>query len=211
MRALTRPEPGPAALNAYQHGRDRWDEVTAADRTQIWALLMPMQKGLCAYCEASLDQHGRHIDHHRPRGRSPQGTFAWHNLLGACDRSECCGHHKDSAKAPDYELGALVDPSAEDPDTLLIVRDTGRVEPRQGLSTLDQRRATLTIDALQLNLGWKVAERERRLRVYMGSEPDIMAALADLDEGDRQSFVRDELAQTEAEPYPTIIRHFLTG
>ncbi|MBL8619239.1 MAG: hypothetical protein JNM72_26740 [Deltaproteobacteria bacterium] len=45
----------------------------------------------------------------------------------------------------------------------------------------------------------------------MGDEPDIITALAELDEGDRQAFVRDELAQTEAEPYPSIIRHFLTG
>lgn len=93
----------------------------------------------------------------------------------------------------------------------MIIRDTGRVEPRPGLSTRDQRRAALTIDALQLNLGWKVAERGRRLQFYMGGEPDIMAALAALDEGDRHAFVRDELAQTEAEPYPSIIRHFLTG
>lgn len=76
MRALTRPNPGPAALAAYQHGRDQWDEVTGTDREQIWQHLRPMQKGLCAYCEAGLEQQGQHIDHHRPRHRFPQGTFA---------------------------------------------------------------------------------------------------------------------------------------
>ncbi|MDF5828215.1 TIGR02646 family protein [Pseudomonas aeruginosa] len=51
------------------------------ERSGIWAKLDTMQGQRCAYCEALMSETNRHIEHFRQRGRYPQGTFDWSNLL----------------------------------------------------------------------------------------------------------------------------------
>lgn len=214
MKALHRPQPGPAGLDRYAHGRDQWEAVDGNDRAELWSKLGTMQSGLCAYCEGHLATLGQHIDHHWPRSRHPQGTFEWLNLLGSCDRPDSCGHHKDSAAAPTYPCGALVDPSKEDPDAYFVIRDSGRIEPRPGLSNADARKAEQTLDVLNLNLdkprGGRslCAERRRALQFYLRTEPDILAILEAFLPEERAALVEREIAEACTTPFGSIIRHF---
>jgi uncharacterized protein (TIGR02646 family) len=216
MRALDRPQYGPPVLRRFRPGQDTWDQVTPDDKQSIWDHLHAMQGERCAYCEGDLNSLGRHIEHHHPRSRLPQATFDWHNLLGACDRLDSCGHFKDSPGAPSCEIGDLVDPSAEDPDRFFRIRDTGRIEPRPTPGTRDHVRAVTTLRALNLNgegdergqhtHRWRVADRRRALEPYL--EPGLLSALSEFTDEERAAYIASELAATQNDPYATIIRHF---
>jgi uncharacterized protein (TIGR02646 family) len=180
-----------------------------------------MQGPRCACCEGDLNQLGQHIDHHHPRHRHPQGTFAWDNLLGSCARAESCGHFKDAAHAPAYQLGDLIDPSAEDPDRLLIIRTSGVVDARPGLPDREAQRARRTLAALNLNSGLDarggrgdgrlVGERKRQLEFYRRQDPDIEQELLEVPEELRDAYIDSELQAVADQPFSSIIRHHLGG
>lgn len=88
---------------------------------------------------------------------------------------------------------------------------TGDVRPRSGIDEAKRRRAEETIRVFNLNHGTLRALRRRALEVYQGLEPDILAALADFEEGDRRRFIEEEIAATARDPHSTVIRHFLGG
>ena len=215
MHSLDRSAvPAPACLARYRHGTHQWDmdHPTREHRAEIWQALNAMQERLCAYCEGSLDKLGQHIEHFRTRNSAPQLTYAWTNLLGSCDQTDCCGHYKDNRAGP-YNANELIDPTQEDPDHFFRFLENGTITLRAGLSPSEQRRGWETIRVLGLDAGFgRLREMRRQAAMtYQGPEPDIHAALLDFSPDERREYVRLELKRTATDPYCTVIRHFLEG
>lgn len=165
MKQLSRIGLIPNCLAGYNPNIDVWKSkdpcVPSRDhREQIWTALLSMQSGVCAYCEAGL-QNGRHIEHFATRSRHPSLTYQWSNLLGSCNGPDCCGHYKDSAHNPyrGYALTDLIKPDREDPWYFLVFGSDGRVSVRDGLSGPDKKRGQTTIDVLNLNAPHHVPQR----------------------------------------------------
>jgi len=205
----------PGCLASYQHGRDRWDDLTPACRAEVRAQLDAMQGRLCAYCEGDLDTLVAHVEHLWPRGQHPTRTFDWHNLFLSCDREDSCGTYKDRGGKP-YDPAALIDPSRDDPDDFFRARDSGQIEVRPGLSAHDAQRARETLRVFNLNLDGQrgrsrslCAARRRALALYRAVNPGILEELATWPEADREAFLREELRVAATQPFGMIVRHFL--
>lgn len=164
MRKLNRPQPGPTKLAGYNYQTQEWTQRRPDKdcRRQIWQKLTIMQGQFCAFCERSIFDGNRHIEHFFHKGQKPDGTapyksltFVWGNLFGCCGltSSNTCGHYKDrqGPKGPGpYNPNDLIKPDIEDPSLFFDFLGTGVVEPKQGLSKNDRRRAEETIRILNL-------------------------------------------------------------
>ncbi len=136
---LLRRADAPACLANYRHGVDRWDHTcpSSDEREQIWVQLDAMQHERCAYCEKNLSR-ACHIEHFGQRRSYPQGTFAWDNLFGSCDRPDSCGRHKDNCGP--YDHADLIKPDVEDPEHYLVFVATGAVQVRSDLNAATDAR-----------------------------------------------------------------------
>lgn len=201
--------PVPSCLASYRQGVDTWDDVSPTDKAQIRACLEVMQGRRCAYCEASIDDLGYHIEHFRRKRDFPQLTFTWSNLLMCCGKDDCCGHHKDRAGSP-YDIADLVDPTNEEPDEYFWFLETGMIDVRGGCQATQARRARETLRVLNLNQHGRLRPmRARQLKWYKDSKVGFIEELLELPDADRRPFIQEELAETASEPFFTIIRHFL--
>lgn len=149
MHQLKRNQ-APTCLAKYRHGRDNWDNVTSADKADIWIELEAMQGKRCAYCEIDISNSDKQIEHFHQKGRNPQLTFQWGNLFGSCKNKDRCGDHKDNLK-PVYQPQDLIKPDIEDPEKYLVFLPDGSVRPRKRLSPADEHRAKETIRIFNLN------------------------------------------------------------
>lgn len=214
MRRLNRSRvTPPPCLDAFQHGRDTWnDQAVVPCKSEVRARLEEMQGRRCAYCEADLDTYGQHIEHFHRKHLHPERTFDWTNLFWSCDRTDSCGHYKDLG-AGHYDVENLINPCEEDPDEFLRFRSDGRVEPRPDRPSRVQHRARETIRVFNLDLDERGGrslrkERSRALEVYKGQEPDILAILEEFPPEERADIIQEEIARTSSQPFSTVIRHF---
>ncbi|MEA5550983.1 retron system putative HNH endonuclease [Anabaena cylindrica UHCC 0172] len=103
----------------------RWSDLKKNRETlnAIRDTLASDQKGLCAYCEMSLHEKNRSVEHFMPRNQSTKENnhdLDWQNMLGIClppggmkdddlenlqllNNSPCCGKKKDG-DIPDNKL-----------------------------------------------------------------------------------------------------------
>ncbi len=201
----------PACLSQFTHGANDWDDVSSADKTQIWLELDAMQGQRCAYCEGSIGEGHRHIEHFRQKGRDPTLTFVWNNLFGSCNREESCGKYKDKCKV--YPPAVLIKPDIEDPEHYFVFDPHGGISPRTGLNTADSKRAQETIRIFNLNGSLRGIRRNQLKRhakiakewaelAGSGDDPELMALI--LQE------IEQELAATAHLPFSTAIKHVLT-
>jgi uncharacterized protein (TIGR02646 family) len=169
-----------------------------------------MQGERCAYCEASIDDMGYHIEHFRRKHHFPHLTFTWSNLLLCCGKDDCCGHFKDRGGSP-YNINDLIDPTNEDPDDFLWFHESGVVDVRGGCDALKTQRARETLRVLNLNErhGRLRQMRARQLQWYKDMAPDVFQELMGWPPDDRREYIKTELAETAMQPFCTIIRHFL--
>lgn len=212
MHRLQRDLQPPAGLKRYHHGEHTWcmDSPTYSERTEIWEKLNAMQGNRCAYCEGMIGPSNRHIEHFRQRRSYPQGTFAWSNLFGSCNRSGTCGKHKDECGT--YDHAVLIKPDEEDPDVFFIFAPDGNVSPRSGLPSDQHRRAIETIRIFNLN-GPKGALRQIRKREvagYIQTAEDFAAISIEYPEDEWLPMLEEEVANTAHLPFATAIRHTLT-
>ncbi|MBF0471842.1 MAG: TIGR02646 family protein [Gammaproteobacteria bacterium] len=210
MHRLTRSSQPPVCLANYHHGRNHWKQITPAEKDEIWQKLEQMQQHRCAYCEAAISSEGehgnRHIEHFRQRSRYPQGTFAWSNLFGSCNREERCGKHKD--KLPPYEHHDLIKPDSEDPEAFLQFLPDGNVAPVDGLSLSDQKRAEETIRIFNLN-GSLRQIRETMIKGYLQTAEEFADLAAQYDESEWLPLLQAELRKIDHLPFATAIKQTL--
>mgnify|MGYP001501918241 CR=1 FL=1 len=207
MRKLQRGI-APTCLNQYQPGQNNWGSVSSGDKALIWTELDAMQGKRCAYCEADISGNNKHIEHFRQRSRYPQGTFAWDNLFGSCNRKDSCGKHKDEQAAP-YSDADLLKPDTEDPESLLVFDPNGGVSPRKGLSPQDTQRASETIRVFNLD-GVLKAIRRSELAGYIRTAEFFAEMAQDFPEAEWSPLLQEEIDNTTHLPFSTAIKHVLT-
>ncbi|WP_413171425.1 retron system putative HNH endonuclease [Anabaena azotica] len=124
-----RKSPEPEELQKYRLRFNsqfkRWNDLKSSRETlnAIRDTLASDQKGLCAYCEMSLHENNRSVEHFFPRNQSTKENnhdLDWQNMLGIClppgglkdddlenlqllKDSPCCGKKKDG-DIPDSKL-----------------------------------------------------------------------------------------------------------
>ncbi|PWQ92334.1 retron system putative HNH endonuclease [Leucothrix pacifica] len=162
-----------------------------------------IQQGLCAYTELSLDdrQLGSHLEHIAPRSRFPERTFLPNNLVLSIladdysghlpEEQRFAGHFKKSNYADDW----FITPYDERCERYFeYSATTGKVYPSQDLNETDQRKATKTILALNLNCEYLV---DARLKQLSALEQKITTLLANLNIDSNQPDEHAERAFTE--------------
>ena len=210
MHRLQRDPQPPACLAQYRHGQHLWSSLTYAERTDIREKLNAMQGARCAYCEVAIGPGNMHIEHFQQRNPYPQGTFAWPNLFGSCNRSGTCGDHKD--KCGHYDPAVLVKPDVDNPDDFFVFAPDGNVSPRTGLPADMHHRAAETIRIFNLN-GPEGALRQIRYREVAGyvQTAEFFEDLATrFPEEEWFPLLQEEVANTAHLPFATAIRHVLT-
>lgn len=214
MHKLVRDE-GPRCLTRYQHGVHRWslNSPTREERGQIWNHLESVHDTRCAYCEADISNRGNaHLEHFRQRDRFPQGTFAWNNLFGSCNREDSCGKFKDSCGLYDHRV--LIKPDDDNPDDFFVFVSDGTIAVRAGIDEASRHRATETLRIFNLNAQNGALRQMRREAVR--PHRDTAQALMDLFIEDPeieglQAFLDEEIQKTAHLPFSTAIRHALSA
>lgn len=208
MRKLDRTAVAvPPCLTQYRHGAQNWGDVVGEHKQQIRRHLEQMQGRRCAYCEASLDVFGQHIEHFRNKDEFPKLTFAWNNLYWSCDQNDSCGHYKEHG-AGTYEIDLIIDPCIDDPDRFFRFRSNGTIDILSELSSQDEERASKTLKVFNLDptagrLRW---ERQKAVAYYAAMVDGCSGFSAD----ELQDFLEAELADAAQKPFFTAIRHVLT-
>jgi uncharacterized protein (TIGR02646 family) len=146
-------------LDNYQHGVNKFNEVTKVDRLEIWQQFDLMQMGFCAYCECVLAE--KHIEHFKNKDTYKRDTFKWNNLFGSCDDSNRCGHYKDSRKAKPYDIVNILKPDVDDATDYFIFLTNGKVVVKEGLTVNQHRRASETIRVFNLNGDTSLVNRRK--------------------------------------------------
>jgi uncharacterized protein (TIGR02646 family) len=214
MHKLERDPRGPNCLRRYQHGLAQWNSATPTpdEKVAIWEKLDAMQGRRCAYCEAGISDGARHIEHFRPRGRYPQGTFDWTNLFGSCNRQESCGKHKDDRKkCGDYNPDDLIKPDVDDPEDFFLFVSDGTIAIRDGLSDAARRRAEETLRVFNLDAQHGPLRHMRKQAVvgHIQTGEELMALAAEYPEPEWRPFLESELAKTADLAFATAIKHTL--
>lgn len=213
MRKLVRGE-GPRCLTRYQHGVHKWspESPTREERGQIWEQLETVHDNRCAYCEADISSRDNaHLEHFRQRDRFPQGTFAWSNLFGSCNREASCGKFKDHYGA--YDHAVLIKPDDDDPDDYFVFVSDGTIAVRAGIDDASRHRAEQTLRIFNLNAENGALRQMRREAVR--PHLDTAQALLDMFTEDPeieglQAFLDEEIQKTAHLPFSTAIRHSLS-
>jgi uncharacterized protein (TIGR02646 family) len=90
----------------------------------------------CMYC---VDSAAPQVEHFKPKGKYPNDTFDWSNLLLAC--SGCNGHKWEHFPLDVHGHPLLIDPSTENPwDHLLYIHKTGYItggKSPKGIKTVE--------------------------------------------------------------------------
>ena len=214
MRKLVRGE-GPRCLSRYKHGVDKWspDSPTREEREQIWNHLEAVHDIRCAYCEADIsNRDNAHLEHFRQRARFPQGTFAWNNLFGSCNREASCGKFKDSCGA--YDHAVLIKPDDDDPDAYFVFVSDGTIAVRADIDNVSRHKATETLRIFNLNAENGALRQIRReaVRPHLDTAQTLMEMFMDDPEIEGlQAFLDDEIQKTAHLPFATAIRHSLSA
>ncbi len=203
----------PHCLSKFKHGLNTWDEVSNADKLEIWAALETMQGHRCAYCESDISGGKKSIEHFRQKAshRYPKGTFEWANLFGSCTRKDSCGNHKD--QCGEYHHEDLIKPDEEDPEFYLLFLVDGSIVPRHGLSEKDNHRANETLRVFNLDHKHGPLRQMRRKAIlgylYTAETIHELANIYPLEEW--LPFLEEELARIKPLSYATAIKHTLTS
>ena len=127
-----------------QNRTANWDDFSGSDIYQeLKKILIEQQKKICCYCEIALQQStDAHVEHLKDKGRYPQETFNFYNLLASCQHNDSCGHKKGKAYFDD-----MVSPLDADCQSYFTYTGNGKIIPSDENDTFAQQ----TIELLGLN------------------------------------------------------------
>lgn len=143
-----------------------WKNIPRPVKKSIRDRLYEHQFGLCGYCEGSLGELGRHIEHVEPKGGvggNPGRTFDYSNLIASCQgdtdkpkaagQDGSCGHFKDQQIQANgaFAIGDFISPREPGCDGFFTFLLDGRIVPSAGTGTVSNQRATYTIQLAGLD------------------------------------------------------------
>lgn len=164
----------------------------------VRGLLCAMQNGHCAYCEGA--PKGSHIDHFLRKGRHPDATFEWENLLVSCTHEKQCGRFKDRQN---YAEPDLIHPAMENPeDYLVFSAHDASVQPKEGISPAARTKASETIRVLGLNRPDLRKARHAKAQAYKKQ------IVSHVEGGCSKTDFETQILGT---PYQTCLRHIVLG
>lgn len=218
MKKLVRGN-APLCLAQFKHGRDSWSVIKKNDLGKdIWEKLNIMQNGFCAYCECSLYKNNSrgHIEHFIQRDKDPRLTFDWGNLFGSCNNKNRCGTYKDNNQlAKAIDLSKVCKPDMLSSGNLILFLNSGKVRPRNGLTTQDIELANNTIAVFNLN-GDSNLENSRRIAIdaEKSLSDEYWKLLADDNNGELAELLEaelyKELIRIQNAEYSTALEHLWT-
>lgn len=132
------------------------------DFKKIWGKakksLAEMSHRKCAYCESRINaEQSAVVEHFRPKALFPSLVYDWGNYFLGCDR---CNGAKSDKWPPNG--ACYVRPDEDDPATLFLYREDGRMQP-VGLGGP----AEVTIHDLDLNREWLLRSRALAIQVVL--------------------------------------------
>jgi uncharacterized protein (TIGR02646 family) len=174
MTPVNHPDVVPPMLAAEYAANPAPTDPTAAwgafgGREEIRTALKPAQRGICPYCEESLDAWGFHIDHVVPKSRDHAGTFRFTNLVLSCVNADqlpapygtSCGH----ARRNTYDPVLFISPTEAACARFFSCKQNGELQPAAGLPPAERARADYMIR--ELNLKCERLNRRRRDWIHM--------------------------------------------
>lgn len=145
-------------LEAIRIKRSNGEAVTAKDygtlygKEDVRQQLMEDQHKKCAYCEKSIEDEQRHVDHYRPKSLYNDLAFTWDNLVGACwkcnlEKKDNFPLSDESKRFSNDEEPLLINPYIDDPTEYIAFHEEV-AEPKKGLVGLKLEKAEKTIELL---------------------------------------------------------------
>ncbi|RLA71002.1 MAG: TIGR02646 family protein [Epsilonproteobacteria bacterium] len=150
--------------------RRAWNNFSTTGKTDIHNRLIPLQSGLCIYCEQKLDKYGFHIEHILSKLLNRPLTFEYTNLSLSCIKDGSistettanpisCGH-APLKRANDYNETLLIKPTEAHCSELFAYHQNGEIKSNDNNSGFDRTRVEHTLKVLNLNC--LRLKRERR-------------------------------------------------
>ena len=205
MRNLNRPSQAPASLAKFEHGKNIWGDVTSADKKIIWDSLYKMQGTFCAYCECTLQDNKKHIEHFIQKGRVTSKTFSWENLFGSCQYSDRCGVFKDKQKYNDCDL---IKADIDEPENFFSFLTNGSIRPKDGLSAQNTKKAEETIRVFKLD----VELTQMRFSIiypFIEIAETLFELLDELSQDEWLSLYNSELESLDGTPFYSAVKSVL--
>lgn len=177
MRHLAPHAEPPELTSARPTLRPDWKHIPRRVKGAIRDRLYIHQFGICGYCEGSLGELGRHIEHVEPKsgiGGTPARTFDYSNLIASCQgdtdkpksagQDASCGHFKDQyiRTQGTFALADFISPRESGCNLKFQYLSDGRVIPATATGTHDYIRADYTIKAAGLNCN-RLRNRRRQI------------------------------------------------
>lgn len=128
------------------------DYKTLYGKPDVRTQLMVDQHKKCAYCEKTLEDEPRHVEHYRPKSKYHNLAFTWNNLFGCC---WACNNKKgnvfpvedETKRFTSQEIPLLINPYIDDPAEYIAFHED-IATTKQGLTGLKKRKAEETIKLL---------------------------------------------------------------
>lgn len=164
------------APTTAEEARRRWNRFTDS-KYRLRIQLLTEQFGLCCYSEINLTDFylhqklGSHLEHEKPKSYYPTHTFDYNNLLLSSLAPEDLTRFPHSTNFAGHYKSNIFNPllfiSPQDPNCrgyFIYSSDTGEISPNQSRQADDQKKARYTIDLLNLNAPYLLAERREWLQ-----------------------------------------------
>jgi uncharacterized protein (TIGR02646 family) len=151
--------------NSSQEAKIGWSNFYGKDKNDTRTRCKTEQFGLCGYSEVAIltgnftgfTDLGAHLEHVEPKSKVPLRTFDHTNLILSAIKSKdqenikkediFGGHHKDNW----HEPNDFITPFMPDCRSYFHFESDGRIKPAIHRSIIEQGKAQITIDRLNLN------------------------------------------------------------
>ena len=168
-----------------QQKNQSWEEFARTPcHTETGNSLANEQSGLCCYCESSVREHDKHIEHMEPRKANRNRTYDYNNLACSCNggNAQHCGHFKDAPHNHIFSWDSGKFSKPHDPQTsfLFSYDNLGYINP----TDIDPEKAGYMIGYLGLDCSRLVERRHRHASTLIDTlnaapEPETVAFLRD--------------------------------
>lgn len=170
-----------------------YDALPKFRKDAIKRSLIEEQKGLCCYCERTIDETDSHIEHFKPQHGYAEYALDYGNMHCSCMSEQKKGEplHCGMAKKDWYDDDLLISPLDPNCESHFVYHGDGRISP----ASQEDAAAAATIGHLRLDDGELTAERKAVIEVFLDEA---------LSEEERDRFLSEYLSECGPNPSPFI-------